>query len=107
MTDEARVVEKSRFPHSESQRVDKNSSLIDGGHTDNDNDNGSSSGGGDSKEEGYEEEDMELRDKGKQSKAFDLEVYDDRNFYSLLLKVVPCIQYIHTVLTYSTYVQST
>lgn len=85
LTDEARVVEKSRFPLSESQRVDKSSLPIDGHSVDDDeNEDGEE-----------EEEDMEVRDRGKQSKAFDLEVYDDRNFYSQLLKVVPCM-YIHT-----------
>jgi hypothetical protein len=36
LTDEARVVEKSRFPLSESQRVDKSSLPIDGHVVDDD-----------------------------------------------------------------------
>ena len=81
MTDEARVVEKSRCPLTESQRIDKDSSHIDEDR-DEDEDEGDRNGEEDGKEDMEEE-----RDKRKPSKAFDLEVYDDRNFYSLLLKV--------------------
>ncbi len=79
LTDEARVVEKSRCPLTESQRIDKDSSHIE---EDRDEDEDEVAGDGDGEEDMEEE-----RDKRKPSKAFDLEVYDDRNFYSLLLKV--------------------
>ena len=76
VADESRVIEKSRIPLSESCRVDKINMKSAVGEENADTD--------------HDEEEIEMEratKKQKTSKEFDLEVYDDRNFYAHLLKV--------------------
>jgi protein AATF/BFR2 len=67
MADEARVIEKSRQLLSESRRVDKNDGTV---RNDGNDDEGIQSS----------------RKRGRDTDSYDLEVYDDRQFYSMLLK---------------------
>ena len=72
---ESRVIEKSRMPEQESQRL-----TISGSRKQYAMDH-----------EGEEEDDDFNADKlpedRKSNKTYDMEVYDDRSFYSMLLKV--------------------
>ena len=81
LNDESRVIEKSRVPWEESKRLDKN--------LEDDTDaiiNSESDGQNDfiGDEEG---EKSSRRNSGNANRRFDKECYDDRPFYSMLLKV--------------------
>jgi len=79
LSDKQRAIEKSRLPMAESQRLDR--ALGGGGGRGDDEDKMDS----DAEEE--EESEEEEEDRGKKRRVgHDLEVYDDRSFYSLLLK---------------------
>lgn len=109
MTNETRVIEKSRVPLSESTRMkleptsskdnNKKGSLSSKPYSslttaNADTEAASDAGSDDDEEDDDDEEADKVRENGlhngydrKENKQYDLEVYDDRSFYSMLLKV--------------------
>ena len=73
------MIEKSRVPIAESKRIDLKHNQLDSDVDNNQN------------------EDNHQKSKVKSNKDFDMELYDDRPFYSLLLKVLV----IHNIKIYS------
>jgi protein AATF/BFR2 len=81
LSDKQRAIEKSRLPMAESQRLDR---TLGGGGGGSDEDNNKDS---EEEEDDDDEEEEVTKDRGKKRRVgHDLEVYDDRSFYSLLLK---------------------
>ena len=77
MMDEKRNIEKSRIPWTESTRINKKDDISDNDGDGDDNDN------------------SRANNTEKSLPSFDEEIFDDRQFYSLLLKVREIYMLVH------------
>ena len=101
MTNDHRIIEKSRMLQQESNRIVLNTdeNKINRSDSDNDNDSGSNNDNDSDSDSNFDDiRNAKGNDRNSKKRKYDMEVYEDRSFYSVLLKVESIIYIFVSVL---------